>query len=144
MHFTRLGGLSCLLLATVATVQAQAPQTGVLCAYVIYSGAMLDSEVCSWADTPAGEAVRKAVADMEAHILANSSRPVAEYRSNYAAGLSSMLALSDDKRTAYCEGKDPDRPNYFGGLRFEDPVKMTEEVSELLSRPGEPGHGDCF
>lgn len=76
--------------------------------------------------------------------MANSSRPVAEYRSNYAAGLSSMLALSDDKRAAFCAGKDPDHPNYFSAMRFEDPVELAEEVREFLSRPGEPTYGDCF
>lgn len=137
--------LSLLALTVTATAQeAEGPRTGVLCVYTILAGAKLDSEVCGWVGTPVGQAVSQGVADLEAYILANSSRPVAEYRSNYAAGLSTMLALSEDKRAAYCAGEDPDYPNYFGAMRFKEPQEVSDKLKGLLSRPGEPTYGDCF
>ena len=39
---------------------------------------------------------------------------------------------------------DPDYPNYFGAMRFQDPVEIAEELKELLGRPGEPDYGDCL
>lgn len=138
-------GLSLAVLSGAATAQEQ-PGSGVLCAYVVYSGALLDAEVCGWGDTSAGLAVRQGVADIQSYMLANSSLPerLEQSKANFAQGLSLMLAKSADERATYCEGKDPDRPNYFGAMRFQDPKELTEDLGKLLSRPGEPTYGDCF
>ncbi len=123
---------------------ALAQQTGVLCAYVVYSGAKLDSEICGWATSAVGEAVRRGVADIEAYISANSSLPLAEYQTNYNKGLAIMQALSEAERSAYCAGQNPDRPSYFGAMRFEEAQDVTDRLRSLLSRPGPVNYGDCF
>lgn len=144
----RRGKLLVLALVSVACAAdaqvAVGQQTGVLCAYVIYSGAKLDSEICGWATTPVGEVVQQGVADIEAYISAHSSLPVAEYRSSYNKGRATMLALSEVELRGYCAGQNPNHPNYFGAMRFEEPQELADQLRELLSRPGPVEYGDCF
>lgn len=83
---------------------------------------------------------------MEAYMLANSSEPelVEQVRSNYAAGVALMKARSAKETAEFCEGRDPEHPNYFGAMQHEDPTELLETTRAMLSRPGEPTYGTCL
>jgi hypothetical protein len=129
---------------TGSSGQERPAGSGVLCAYTVLSGALLDAKLCGWEDTAQGKVVGKAVADIEAYMRANFADPtdLDHYRTNFANGVDMMKARGDEAISLYCRGLNPDLPNYFGAMRFEKPEEI--DVTDLLSQPGEPTYGDCF
>jgi hypothetical protein len=135
------------LTTSAIAADEDAPGTGILCAYDILAAVVVDAEICGWADTDRGRAVKQVFADTGAYIFVNEPRypeRVAEKQSGVAQGIALLSRLGETEKAAFCSGTDPQRPNYFISMRAIGADEWLTSSREALSIPATPTYGVCF
>ena len=120
----------------------------VLCSQLMLMEVRYVSQLCRWARTPADDAIDKGIADIDAFVLKNSSRPVTQEmldqrKADYFAGRPKPGGALPRRCTADPKDFDSDTALLWS-IHQMDPAALAASTAELLSIPREPLLNPCL
>jgi hypothetical protein len=113
----------------------------VLCAWSIYLQTQAATKVCGLTRTPTDDAIDRAITEVDAFIMANSSlHPTRAALDDFKRRTSESFVHSLQSRDlqAYCRGED------LQAFRGGSPAQVEQSVRALLATPREPVLNPCL